>query len=380
MATNFEADLIKAGVSQEFIDSERAKGKSGLLKGVNVDKNDYAPILSAYQATGFNPTITPQQVYSAGNIASASSAPVQVPNYADPYGLRDSFLNTPEMIAKRQAVADANQALITARQTGRAQQQAIQENPMAMNVIRGAQAVAGQQSALTEQAAAENLLATQSVYDSFANEANAKYQIAQEERAKLQDLILQTGGKAGISYGDTFESALAKATSYKENLTKEEEKKAKKEAEDANKKKLQELARSYGISTKTSKGGSMSVKQLEEALTKKAKKDADLQDEMNNLKLESARVGAVADSLNIQKLRASLSGEGSADDSKKQEAFFNDIEKQRSILEAAKKDNTSNKDAWSIAWNYMNKKYPYFSADELDNALGLGYRKAFEGK
>jgi hypothetical protein len=238
-------------------------------------------------STGFNPVITPQQVYSADNIASAST-PVAI-DYTDPYKLRDYFLNTPDLVASRNAVAEANKNLIAVKQTGRAQQQAIQENPMAMNVIRGTQAVAGQQSSLREQAAAESLLGAQSVYDTFANEANARYNIAQGERAKLQDLILQTGGKAGISYTDDFNTALAKATSYTEKKTKEAEEKAKKEAESQYKKKLQATAMELGIGTKTKKGGTMSVKDLEKAISASKKADKGMQDELNRLKLQAER-------------------------------------------------------------------------------------------
>lgn len=224
--------------------------------------------------TGFNPTITPKQVYSAANIAQASNNPAPAPNYSDPFALRDYFMNSADLVAQRNAVAEANKALMTAKQTGRAQQQAIKELPQALNVIRGEQAVTGEQSALTEQAAAESLLAAQSGFDTLANEANARYGIAQQERSKLQDLITQTGGNAGISYADNYESALSKATGYLE-------KKAEDEAKKAQKDKMKELAMTAGISTK-----GLSSSEIRKKLEKKAKKDSALQDRLNELNIK----------------------------------------------------------------------------------------------
>lgn len=228
--------------------------------------------------TGFSPTITPQQVYSAQNIGQATYNPAPAPNYADPYALRDFFMNSPDVVAAREAAKLANQDLLARRQTGRAQQQAIKELPMAMNVIRGSQAVAGEQASLSEQAAAESLLAAQSTYDTLAQEAGAKYDIAKNERAKLQELIAATGGKAGISYGDSFEAALRKASDYEDKIAKEKKKTAEKDD-------LKKLAMSVGISTK-----GLSSKEIRTKLEKKAKKDSDLEDKMNALTLEAKRL------------------------------------------------------------------------------------------
>ncbi len=317
--------------------------------------------------TGFNPTITPQQVYSASNIQQAATSPAAAPNYSDPYALRDYFMNSSDLVAQRNAVAEANKALLTAKQTGRAQQQAIKELPQALNVIRGEQAVAGEQAALSEQAAAETLLASQSTYDTLANEANARYGIAQNERAKLQDLIKETGGKAGISYADSFESALSKASTYIEKKAKDDAKKAEKE-------KLTSLALSAGISTK-----GLSSKELRSKLEKKAKKDADLADQLNSLKIQSAQLGLEKDRIDIQRIRSEIGSGGSKADDKKTDQFFSDVEKQRAVLEAATKTKDKNEAAWSTAFKYLNTKYPEFTSDEIDSLLGLDYRKYFEG-
>lgn len=255
--------------------------------GGRLRNNEAQAILSS-----FRPNITPQTVYSAGNIAQATNAPAPRPNYADPYALRDFFLNTSDMVTAREAVKTANADLLARRQTGRAQQQAIQELPQALNVIRGEQAVAGQQSALSEQAAAESLLAAQSGYDTLAQEANAKYAIAQEERGKLQDLISQTSGKAGISYADSFETALQKAAKYEEKVAKDKKKEAEKDA-------LKALY--FELTGKQAK--SMSTGELKKKVSKAGASKKQIEDKLNALKVTAAE-------LDIAKARKSLKDDG----------------------------------------------------------------------
>lgn len=240
--------------------------------------------------TGFSPTITPQQVYSSSNIQQASTNPAPVPNYSDPFALREYFLNTPDIVSARANAQQVQADLLRARQTGRSQQQAIQELPQALNVIRGEQAVAGQQAALTEQALAENQLAAQSAYDALRQEGLARYEIANTQREELKGLITATKGKAGISYADTYENALKKAAKWE----KKENDKIKKEAE---KDELKKLALAAGISTK-----GKSSKEIRKKLEKLAKKDRELNDAMNSLKLQSAKASLVG----------SRSGSGSA--------------------------------------------------------------------
>lgn len=270
----------------------------GALEFIQSSGSNYGSKLTSGEAsrllTGFKPTITPSTVYSAANIAGATNNPAPAPNYADPFGLYDYYMNSADLVAKRDAVAAANAALNTAKQAGRAQQEAIKNLPQALNVIRGEQAVAGEQSALSQQAAAETLLAEQSAYDTLQGVARDKYSIALDERSKLQDLIKQTNGKAGISYADSFETALQKADKY----TTEQAKKAKKDAE---KDELKKLALSVGISTK-----GLSSKEIRKKLEKRAKKDSDLEDRMSALKVTAAE-------LDIAKGRKDLAGGSGGD-------------------------------------------------------------------
>lgn len=311
--------------------------------------------------TGFSPTITPQQVYSAGNIAQATYNPAPAPNYADPFALREYFMNAPDVVAAREAAKLANQDLLARRQTGRAQQQAIKELPMAMNVIRGSQAVAGEQASLSEQAAAESLLAAQSTYDTLAQEAGAKYDIAKNERAKLQELIASTGGKAGISYGDSFESALRKASDYEDKVAAEKKKTAEKDD-------LKKLAMSVGISTK-----GLSSKEIRTKLEKKAKKDSALEDKMNALKLQGAE-------LDIAKAKKSLLG--TTDDKSyetQKKALFDDVDRLRTEMSKEKKESGSGI-TWENAFNTIMTRYPGLTPDEVDELLGVSYRVALEGR
>lgn len=85
-----------------------------------------------------------------------------------------------------------------------------------MNVIRGEQNTLAETNALQRAGIARELQAKQSYLDTLMGMAKDKYAIAQGERANLQTLIAKTGGNAGISYTDTYEEALKKATKWQE--------------------------------------------------------------------------------------------------------------------------------------------------------------------
>lgn len=333
------AMLKAAGVPEASI-----SGYGGRLRN-----NEAQAILANFQ-----PNITPQTVYSAGNIAQATNAPAPKPNYADPYALREFFLNTPDMVAAREGVRLSNADLLARRQTGRAQQQAIQELPQALNVIRGEQAVAGQQSALSEQAAAESLLAAQSGYDTLAQEANAKYQIAQVERGKLQDLISQTSGKAGISYADSFETALKKADKYEEKVAKEKKKELYKDT-------LKQSLLSLGLKTKGS------TKDLEKRLRKSVSSDKEYDRKIKDIELKIKQK-----ELNKPYYEPK---DSSSDDAKLLQDFNKDVRYYQEKMGNKKSGIT-----WEIAWSAINNAYPGFEPKEIDEALGLSFRKKFEGK
>jgi len=209
------------------------------------------PTVNSLTGQAVAPTVSSQiytpptaaQVYSPVNVASTVSAPVTAPNLSDPYGLYDQFMNSAEIKGAQGEVTGLTNELNTLRQNTRSQVQGIGNLPENLNVLRGFQREASDKGALSEQALGENLNAKIAYLSTLKGEASNRYAIAQEERAQLQDLIRQTGGKANITYGDSYESALQKADKY---ITE----KAKEEAKDAYKKELKQIALQYGINPK----------------------------------------------------------------------------------------------------------------------------------
>lgn len=252
MATEYESSLISqyGEGMQSFIDAERLKGKSGLLKGSNVDSQDVSGITSAFLRAN---STAGNEVYSASNIAT----PVSPPNLSDPFGLYDYYFSSPEMKAAQEASSTAYEDILSAQAAAREEQTALGQNLQSMTRIRGAQAQARELSANELAALSDIYNVSVANLDTLTGQAQAKYGIASSERDKIQSLITQTGGKAGISYTDSFESATKKAQDYID-----------KQAEGDYKKSLQDEARSLGLSTKTSKGGTLDIKGLEKALEK----------------------------------------------------------------------------------------------------------------
>ena len=218
---------------------------------------------------------TAATVYSEPNITQAVTAPVTAPNLSDPYGLYDSFMNSAEIKAAKAKVAEGQGLINQSNQALRTTTTALEnqnENAMggtgaSVNLI-GRQVGRARTLTANELAAlGENQNANIAYLSSIKEDAANKYSIAQNERAQLQELIRSTGGKAGISYTDSFESALQKATGYAEDQKKDAEKSAFKDA-----------LRSLGLKT------SGSYKELEKRLRKAnkaavsdAKRNADLQ-------------------------------------------------------------------------------------------------------
>jgi len=227
------------------------------------------------------------QVYSAANIAQTVTAPVKKPDLSDPFGVRDYYMNSPEIQAARAEAQRVQEAINASRQGLRTTTTALEnQNDQAMggtgasiNLI-GRQVGRARELTSNELAAlSENQLATQSYLDTLLQEGQSKYAIAEQQRAQIQDLIRETGGKAGISYADSYESAIKKATKYQEQVKKEEEKKAYK---DSLKAQLQALG-------KNTKG--LSTNELEKKLkkyNKKALAEAKAKEEAEwNMKVQS---------------------------------------------------------------------------------------------
>jgi len=65
-------------------------------------------------------------------------------------------------------------------------------------------------------------------------------------------------------------------------------------------------------------------------------------------------------------------GGGSSSDDKLLKAFDADVKSLRTEMD--KEGGTS----WSVAWNEINRKYPGFTPQEIDEALGLRYRELYD--
>ncbi len=229
------------------------------------------------------PTVTqaanPQAVYSASNIEQLATAPVQKPNLSDPYGLYDQFMNSAEIKAAKAAVSSgqadinkSNQALrTTTTALGNQNEQAMGGTGASVNLI-GKQVGRARELTANELAAlGETQNANLANLSTLTVDATNRYGIAQEQRSQLQDLIRQTGGKANISFGDTFESALQKADSYMTD-------KAKKEKDDAYKQSLKAIALELGVKTSgSSKDLENRIKKSKKSALDDAKKLRDLQ-------------------------------------------------------------------------------------------------------
>lgn len=228
-------------------------------------------------------TVTPQQVYSAANVSQTITNPVAKPNLSDPFGTYSFYMNSPEIQAARAESQRVAEAINASRQGLRTTTTALQnQNEQAMggtgasiNLI-GRQVGRARELTSNELAAlSENQLATQAYLDTLTQDATAKYQIAEQQRTQVQDLIRQTGGKAGISYADTYESAVAKADSY----IKKQEKEAKKEAY---KDSLKQTALQLGIKT-----AGKNTKELEKSLKKYYKSEREYSDKIKQIELQA---------------------------------------------------------------------------------------------
>jgi len=165
---------------------------------------------------------TAADVYSADNITQAVTTPIKSPDLSDPYGLYDYYMGSPEIKEAQKRAQEVQEQINKAQQALRTTTTALENQNIgamggtgaSMNLIgtqvgRARDLTANELAALseTQQAALANLSTLQA-------DAQNRYQIAQQERAQIQDLIRATGGEAGITYADSYETALQKAAKY----------------------------------------------------------------------------------------------------------------------------------------------------------------------
>lgn len=234
-------------------------------------------------------TPTAETVYSDANIKQATTSPVAKPDLSDPYGLYEYYMNSPEIQAATKSVQDIQNQMYASSQALRTTTRALEgQNEAAMGSTGASINLIGKQVGRARQltadelsALSENKMAAVSYLDTLTNKATNLYSIAQNERAQLQELIAQTGGEAGISYSDSYETALKKATEYTE-------KKAEKDA----------IKQLY-LSTFGSSGKGMSTKEMEKKLKKEAKSTKEYEKQVKELALQTSKI-------QLQKLQSDL--------------------------------------------------------------------------
>ena len=217
------------------------------------------------------------QVYSSNNIAQTTTAPVAAPNLSDPFGLYNYYMNTPDITAAKEGAKTAQAQLLERTKAARDQQQQLGQNLQSTNRIRGSQQNAQQLATNDIQALNEAYTLAASNVDALTSTAKEKLAIAEQSRNEIKQMIAATGGKAGISYADTYESAVAKAKKYDDKVAKDAKKEAEKSA-------LKEMALTAGIKTK-----GKSSSEIRKAIEKLAKKDRGIKDELDKLKIQSAK-------------------------------------------------------------------------------------------
>ena len=217
------------------------------------------------------------QVYSSNNIAQTTTAPVAAPNLSDPFGLYNYYMNTPDITAAKEGAKTAQAQLLERTKAARDQQQQLGQNLQSTNRIRGSQQNAQQLATNDIQALNEAYTLAASNVDALTSTAKEKMAIAEQSRNEIKSLIASTGGKAGISYADTYESAVAKAKKYDDKVVKDAKKEAEKSA-------LKEMALTAGIKTK-----GKSSSEIRKAIEKLAKKDKSVKDQLDQLKIQQAK-------------------------------------------------------------------------------------------
>ena len=235
---------------------------------------DQTPVAPAIQSP--NPLITPQTtspqgVYGAANVTAAINAPQAKIDLTDPYKIRSTIM---EGLGVGGVQTNVNQLIGQLNEfdkQARAQQSYLGQQTVAMPVITGQQAYTQEQAALQRQGLAGDLAAQQSYLDSLMQEANIRYQTAEQERGQLSNLILQYPG-AKISYGDDVTTAAKKIEKYQSKV-----------ADDEYKKTLKETALKLGIKTSGSK------KEIEKRLKKYYGSEAEYKKQTEQLDIQAKK-------------------------------------------------------------------------------------------
>ena len=229
---------------------------------------------------------SPTQIYSASNINQATVAPIAPPDLSNASSIYNYYLNSAGVTAARTAAEADAAALAQAKATARNRQLAIEGNPLeSQQFIVGQQSRAGQLDNAALNALADTAGVSSANYASARQLASEQANVALSQRSELVNLITQNPG-AKITFNDTVQSATGKIDKYNKKVEKDNQKKVDEEY----KKNLKASLIKLGVSNKTKKGGTMSVKAMEKALAAEYKTSADAEKALNNLKLKSAQL------------------------------------------------------------------------------------------
>lgn len=162
------------------------------------------------------------QVYGADNFISLANNPVPKPDLSDPYGLYNQFMNSQDIVNARNQVAQTRQRIdqtqqaldTTTRALENQNEQAYGGTGASINLIGKQVGRARELTADELNALGRSLQAQQAYLGSLTSNAQNLYNVALRERESLNDLIRATGGQAGITYADSYETALQKANAY----------------------------------------------------------------------------------------------------------------------------------------------------------------------
>lgn len=331
--------------SQANIKSLTAQGvpESSITNyGNKLNPNEAAAILAAFKATG--------DPYSSNNIASVSTAPTARPDMSDPMALRQFYLDQLGVGATQTELQDITNRINAFDTQTDTTLNAIENKPIRLGVITGEQAATERSRATTRSSLAREQLAKQSFLDAARQEADTRFNIANTEREKLQQMIIQSGGNAGISYADTVAEAAKKLSKYEKKVKEEEDKAARKQAE---KDALKSAALAVGISTK-----GLSSNEIRKKLEKRAKKDQAAKDAMDELDRK------------IKQKSLNSTSSSDSDYEKKKDQLYKDVTDFQNRMAEGKAN-------WATAFSTITSKYG-LNADEVDSLLGISYRNAYD--
>jgi hypothetical protein len=227
--------------------------------------------------------VNPQNVLATSNIQQATTTPLARPD--DLLGIYKQVQNELGVGQRQSEYQTALTALDKAKATAQSQQNAIENLPQALNVIRGEQAQASRLSSANLQALSDATGVAQSALIAAQQEAQTQYGIRANEVEAKRNLILQYPG-AKIKFGDSFEKAASKLRDYQEQVEKDEYKKV-----------LKTKALELGLKSSGTR------KELEKRIRKASKEALSQAKEERELKLQGLR-------MDIENTRSQISERG----------------------------------------------------------------------